>query len=175
MQRSKEIYAKAKGIIKNAGTRDMRKVAQNLGLTLYFEDNFKDLLGMYTCAFKIRAIFVNNRLSEEMKQMVIAHEIGHDVLHRELAKNGALKEFALFDMLKNTAEYEANTLAAHLLIDTEEFLALARDGHTVAEAATILNTDINIALIKQGELVNLGYDLRAPESTRGNFMKKIKL
>ena len=86
MVNTKEIYKKANMIITNAGTRNMEEVARQLGIKVYFEDNYKDLLGMYTYSYKIRAIFVNDRLDEYMTQMVIAHEIGHDMLHRELAK-----------------------------------------------------------------------------------------
>lgn len=61
---------------------------------------------MYTYQNRIKAVFLNNRLEEYMLRMVVAHEIGHDMLHREFAKNGAIKEFVLFDM-KNQTEYEA--------------------------------------------------------------------
>lgn len=175
MNITKEIYNKTNKIISDASTRNMVKVAQNLGIKVYFEDNYTNLLGMYTCVYKTRAIFVNSNLDEYMTQMVIAHEIGHDMLHRELAKNGALKEFELFKMMKNNTEYEANAFAAHLLIETDEFIELARDGRTIAEIASIMNTEINIALIKWKELVSLGYDLRMPMDTRGDFMKNIRI
>ena len=101
---------------------------------------------MYTCVYETRAIFVNSRLDEYMMQMVIAHEIGHDMLHRELAKNGAMKEFELFKMLKNNTEYEANAFAAHLLIETDEFISLSREGLSIGEIASLMNTEINIQM-----------------------------
>ena len=175
MNRTQEIYRKANKIISYAGTRNMITVAHDLGIKVYFEDSYIDLLGMYTCAYKTRAIFVNNRLDDYMTQMIIAHEIGHDMLHRELAKNGAMKEFELFKMMKNNTEYEANAFASHLLIPTNEFVELSRDGLTIAEIASIMNTEINIALIKCRELVSLGYALITPTDTKGDFMKNIKV
>ena len=86
-----------------------------------------------------------------------------------------MKEFGLFKMMKNNTEYEANAFASHLLIDTDEFLELARDGRSISEIACIMNTDINIALIKWKELDTIGYDLHAPMDTKGDFMKNIKV
>ena len=94
---------------------------------------------------------------------------------RELAKNGAMKEFELFKMMKNNTEYEANAFASHLLIPTREFIELSREGLTIGEIASVMNTEINIALIKWKELVSLGYDLVSPMDTRGDFMKNIKV
>lgn len=175
MNRTTEIYRKANKIISDAGTRNMLTVARDLGIKVYFEDGYTSLLGMYTYVYKTRAIFVNTRLDEYMTQMVIAHEIGHDMLHRELAKNGAMKEFELFKMMKNNTEYEANAFASHLLIDTDEFIELSREGRTISEIASIMNTEINIALIKWKELDNLGYDLKTPMDTKSDFMKNIKI
>ncbi len=172
---TEKIYKKANKIISNVGTRDMITVARDLGIKLYFEDNYTHLLGMYTYMYRTRAIFVNSNLDEYMTQMVIAHEIGHDMLHRELAKKSVLKEFELFKMMKDNTEYEANAFASHLLIDTHEFVELARAEHTIAEIASIMNTEINIALIKQRELVSLGYDLRVLTGIKNDFMKTLKV
>ncbi len=175
MDKSLDIYTKANKISKNTGTKDMFWLSQELGIRVYFEDSYKNLLGMYTYAFKQRAIFVNSHLDDQMRQIVIAHEIGHDMLHRDLAKNGALKEFKLFTTMKNNTEYEANAFAAHLLLPTDEFMALAKDGHTISEIASIMNTEINLALIKQKELATIGYNLQKPCQTRGDFMKDIEV
>ena len=99
------IYKKANNIIRQVGTRDALQIASDLGIRVYYE-NYQDLLGMYTCRWKTRIIFLNNNLDDYMKQMVLAHEIGHDVFHRDLAVGG-LREFTLFKM-KNDTEYVAN-------------------------------------------------------------------
>ena len=172
MNTSSIILKKANKIIQLANTRDMIKVAQYLGIKLYFEEDYQNLLGLYTCAYKTRAIFINNRLNKQLTQLVIAHEIGHDMLHRELAKKGALKEFALFSIRKDSIEYEANAFAAHLLLDTEQFIAFAKEGRTTLEIANLMHTEEELVLIKLKELVAIGYTLQLSNYAQGNFLKK---
>ena len=50
-----------------------------------------------------------------MKRIVCAHEIGHDRLHRALAKKHGLQEFVLYDMATKP-EYEANIVATEILL-----------------------------------------------------------
>lgn len=172
MIRSEEIYEKARKIIKRAGTRDVKAIARELNVEIYWNGTFESLLGMYTIIKKKKAIVLNNRLDEYMTSMVIAHELGHNVLHRELATQGAFQEFQLFDMRSRT-EYEANAFAAHLLIDTDEFVEMAHDGQDIMAIASAMGVNINLALIKLRELTNLGYDLRVPMEARGDFLKDI--
>jgi len=166
------IYKKANALVKRIGTRDTRQIANELGIKIYYE-SYDDLLGMYTYRWKQRIIFINNNLDEHMRQMVLAHEIGHDIFHRNLASNG-LKEFELFDM-KNTTEYEANIFGSHLLIDNDEVLALARDGYDIVQISSMLNSHINLLLIKMQEMNKMGYDFNVPYRPEGDFLKKIKV
>lgn len=164
------IYKKAEQLIQKSGTNNVLQIASHLGIKLYYE-NYDNLLGMYTCRWKHRIIFLNNNLEDYMLQMVLAHEIGHDIFHRDLASNG-LKEFALFS-LKNITEYEANALASHLLLKNEEILTLARDGYDVSQIASTLNSHINLLLIKMQEMNKLGLDFNVPYRPRSNFFKDV--
>ncbi|MFI3238879.1 MAG: ImmA/IrrE family metallo-endopeptidase [Lachnospiraceae bacterium] len=174
MSNSREIYDKANAIVRKAGTRNPLRIANELGFDVRYVDYFNSLIGMYTYQHRIKAIFINNRLEEYMLRMVVAHEIGHDVLHRDIAKNGAMKEFVLFDM-KDRTEYEANLFAAHLLIDTNEFIELAYDGTDVSAMASHFCVNINLILMKISDLIHLGYDLRMPMEAKANFMKDIRV
>ncbi len=55
----------------------------------------------------------NNSLDENMLRIVCAHELGHDQLHRNMAKTTPIHEFMLYDM-KSKPEYEANIVAAEI-------------------------------------------------------------
>lgn len=167
-----KIFKKADSIVNRVGTRDTLKIAGELGIKIYYED-FQDLLGMYTCRWKQRIIFLNSSLDYYLRQMVLAHEIGHDTFHRDLAETG-LKEFTLFNM-KNDTEYVANAFGAHLLLDNDEVLELARDGYDVVQIAGMLNSDINLLLIKMQEMNKIGYDFNVPCHPERNFFKKIKV
>ena len=173
MTRSEEIYEKARKIVKRVGSRDVQVIARELNVHIYWNGTFESLLGMYTIIKKKKAIVLNNRLDDYMINMVIAHELGHNVLHRELATQGGFQEFQLFDMRSRT-EYEANAFAAHLLIDTDEFVRMAYDGQDIMAIASEMGVNINLALIKLQELVNLGYyDLQISMEARGDFLKDI--
>lgn len=174
MTNSFEIHSKANKIALEAGTRNPLDIAKFLGIKVYFEDNYKSLLGMYVNQFKMRAIFINDRLEEYMFRMVMAHEIGHDTLHRELATNNAMQEFVLFNV-KNVTEYEANVFASHLLLDTNEILSLAHDGVDVVQMSNLMCVNVNLVLIKISEMVTLGYDLRMPTNIKKDFLKEIKV
>ena len=166
------IYKKANSIVKRIGTRNTLQIAGELGIKVYYE-NYQDLLGMYTYRWKHRIIFLNNNLDDYMLQIVLGHEIGHDTYHRDLAVTG-LKEFTLFNM-KNDTEYVANAFAAHLLLDNDEVLELARDGYDIVQIASILHSDINLLLIKMLEMNKMGYNFNVPCSPESDFFKKIKV
>ncbi len=174
MRRSEYIHRRAEDVVKRAGSREPLRVAEALGVEIYWNGELSGLLGFYTVVKRKRAIVLNNRLPEVMIRMVVAHEIGHDVLHRAEAKQGVMQEFALFDM-KSKLEYEANVFAAHLLLDTEEVMGLARGGEDVASIAGYLGVNINLVLIKISELIALGFDLRMPMDTRRDFLRDIQV
>ena len=74
------------------------------------------------------------KMGECMTQMVAAHEIGHEVCRRALAKANGMREFTLFSMKDNT-EYEANVFAAHILLDNDDVCSPARQSYDVADIA----------------------------------------
>lgn len=63
-----------------------------------------------TCMRKHRIIFLNNNLVDYILKIILAHEIGHDTYHRNLAKT-VLKELILLNM-KNDTEYVANAFGS---------------------------------------------------------------
>lgn len=79
-------------LVKRCGTRDPFEIAADIGVEVMFCDNFGPLKGMYRVIKRNRFIFINNQLSEQMQRIVCAHELGHDQLHRNLAKDNPLRE-----------------------------------------------------------------------------------
>ena len=170
---SQGIFRRADGLVRRFGSRQPETIAGELGIWIREESAFRDLLGMYTVRWRHRMIFLNPSMSPPLRRMVIAHELGHDALHRDFARNRALQEFTLFNM-KDAAEYEANAFAAHILLDNEAVLQTAGQGADVVQMAGLLNTDINLLLIKLQEMNRLGYDFRMPMTPDGSFFRKIR-
>jgi Zn-dependent peptidase ImmA (M78 family) len=158
----KRIISKAKSLYNKYKTRDPFELADALGIHLSFSGNFSDLRGMYTIIKQNRFIILSDKLDEAAKRIVTAHEIGHDRLHRDIAKISAMHEFSLYKM-DCRPEFEANVFAAELLIGSDELLELIYDGHDIHEAATILDTDPNLIAIKVSNLIKGGYALNPPE------------
>ena len=157
-------------LVRRCGTRDPFRIAQELGIEVLFCDDFGPLKGMYRVIKRNRFIFINKDLSSRMQRIVCAHELGHDQLHRYLAKGNALQEFMLYDMATKP-EYEANIVAAEILLDTDELLEYVYHyGYSSEQIARAMHTDINLVALKIAHLAETGYDLRRIEH-RSDFLK----
>jgi Zn-dependent peptidase ImmA (M78 family) len=93
--------------------------------------------GFFITHKRIRHITINSDLPKMMQRIVLAHEIGHAVLH---AKSGALAKFQ--DMLVldagDTTENEANLFASKLLLrDKDVMEALNSDCYFNQVAASL--------------------------------------
>lgn len=163
------IHQKARRIVSMCSTHNPIKIAREIGIHVKYNNEFEDLKGMYIVIDRSRFIILNNNLSERECWTVCAHEIGHDQLHRNLAKAGALQEFMLYDM-RLRPEYEANIFAADLLINDDYIFELIDNGFDIEQIARELNVDMNLVLIKIDSLRLQGYDVRAPYRPRSDFL-----
>jgi Zn-dependent peptidase ImmA (M78 family) len=149
-------------LVKRCGSRDPYCIAARLGIHIYEED-FGRLKGMYRVILRRRCIFINRNLDEDTRRIVCAHEIGHDRLHRDLAQGSGLQEFMLYDMTARP-EYEANLVAAAILLPTHEVLDYIYSyRYDAAQIARAMRTDVNLVAMKIAALREQGYDLRKPE------------
>ena len=110
MTNKENIQALASNIVKRFDTRDPFELCKSTGVEVFFAD-LGSLKGMYKYIKRNRFAVINENLDERTRRLVCAHELGHDLLHRDLAKNICLQEFVLYDM-KSRPEYEANLFAA---------------------------------------------------------------
>jgi Zn-dependent peptidase ImmA (M78 family) len=157
-------------LVKRCGTRDPFRIARELGIEVLFCEDFGPFKGMYRVIKRNRFIFINKDLSPRMQTIICAHEIGHDQLHRNMAKNDAIQEFMLYDMATKP-EYEANIVAAEILLDTDAILEYIYDyGFTSEQIARAMCSDINLVALKVAHLAETGYDLRRIDH-RSDFLK----
>lgn len=172
MVNSQHIYKKAKKVMKNVYSRQPILLANELGITIVHSPNLgnTNVKGFFTIIRKIPTIIISDSLDEVMERVVIAHEIGHSVLHRKLGKQQGLQEFELFS-LKNEIEYEANVFAAHVLIDEDELLEYLHMNYTIEAIAKITETHESIVLIKIKEMIALGHDLQLCMDLKKHFLR----
>lgn len=148
-------------------TGDPFSLAAGLGIDVDSAD-LGELKGFYVVYGTGRYIVINHHLDEHMARLVLAHEIGHDILHRDIAANGGLGERSFFDMTSKP-EKEANIFAAELLISDEDMIELGERGMTVEEAAKELGVHCQVALIKARSMEERGFDIKVPYIARDLF------
>ncbi|WP_352406424.1 ImmA/IrrE family metallo-endopeptidase [Acetoanaerobium noterae] len=133
-------------LTKKYKTRDPFEIAKGLNIDIIYHD-LGNLKGYYYYQSRMKYIVINNNISEDLKPMICAHELGHDRLHLHFAKNFAIREFGLFDM-SSKPEREANLFAAELLVDETRFLELVLAGHTYSDISSELSIPIEIINLK---------------------------
>ena len=158
-----EIVKIVDNLIKQHETRDPYRIAKDLNIYILYR-NFTQQRGAYKVILKNRFIFLQNDLPPVTEQIVLWHEIGHDVLHRnEAVKAGGFKEFNIFDMRDNRMEYEANVFAAQASLPDETILEYIQRGYDIQQIARSMDSDINFIALKVDTLISQGSPLRRQE------------
>lgn len=166
---STQICEIADGLIEKFDTRNPREIAEEMGIFVWHAP-LSRIKGGYSVFKDRRIILINSDISDEMKAIVCAHELGHSQLHKEFTVPGAEDTFEFFDMTART-ELEANMFAAELLLKDEDVIECMKLGYTTQQIAMALNTEKELVEIKFNIMKNLGDEVRIPEMPRGDFLK----
>ena len=73
--------------------------------------------GFFLVSSRCKLIVINSDLPDSIQRIIIAHELGHAVLHSDSAIN-TFHEFAMFEDT-NRMEYEANVFAAEFMLSDQ--------------------------------------------------------
>lgn len=112
----KEVY----GLMQHYGERDPWKLAKAMNIIVDQQpmgNSPNACKGFYLYQSRKRHITINSDLPETAKRIILAHELGHAVLHQKTKINN-FHEFVLYDSTSQY-EYEANLFAAEYLLDDE--------------------------------------------------------
>ena len=109
------IKLRVKNLEKKYGTRDPYKLCKRLKINIIYMD-LGEIKGIYKKVVTNKFIVINENLDKFCQKVVLAHELGHAILHHS-KEIQALKDYDLFPRYTNQIEIEANTFAAELLID----------------------------------------------------------
>ena len=156
-------------LIAKFDTRDPFELCKAIGVEVFYAD-LGNLKGMYKYLKKNRFAVINENLDVYTRTLVCAHELGHDILHQDLAKKICLQEFILYDM-RSRPEYEANLFASEILLPDEKIFTLAYEGYDVEQIAKELCTDVNLVAIKVASMNTRGYRFNTIDSPKCNFLK----
>ena len=160
----------ANKLIKKFDTRDPFQLCQAIGVEVFYAD-LGSLKGMYKYLKKNRFAVINENLDPFTKTLVCAHELGHDILHQNLARKVCLQEFILYDM-KSRPEYEANLFASEILLSDDIIFNLARDGYDIEQISKELCTDINLIALKVSSMNTRGYRFNNTIDAESDFLRK---
>ena len=144
-----------------------------LGINIIYR-NFDKQRGAYKVILKNRFVFLKNGMHPVVEQIVLWHEIGHDVLHRkEAVAVGGFKEFNIFEMRENRMEYEANIFASQASLPDDTILEYIENGYDIQQIARAMSSDRNLIALKVDTLIAQGYQLRKQEH-QNDFLKYSK-
>ncbi|WP_099320223.1 ImmA/IrrE family metallo-endopeptidase [Anaerococcus sp. Marseille-P3625] len=157
-----QIFLDTKKIIKKYKTRDPREILEAKGVFLIPFKSPTKVLGMYKIIKKNRFVFYNPHLSDPLLNMVLAHELGHDIYHKD-ELSYQMAEYELFD-IRTDMEIEANIFAAHLLINEETLLEDLKLGYTYNQLASLYEVNANLMIFKLNEMHRMGMPIRQNEA-----------
>ena len=158
-------------LVRKYGSRDLYELCNALDVKIYYMDLGLDAKAFYICDSQMRSIVLNNRISKIVQRVLLAHELGHDQLHRDVAM---LKGFRKIDAISMTipTEYEANLFAAEMMISDDEVLDLLYyDDRTFYCIAKELYVPYPLLEFKLRILKHKGHNIDAPYEANGDFLK----
>ena len=113
--------SKVKSLTRKYGTRDPLTIAKEMGITIKLQHLNENVpKGMFKKILKRKFIIINmTRITDNDDfNVVMAHELGHAVLHSSDA-SFFLHDHSLYN--RGKFEYQANIFAAELLIPDDSF------------------------------------------------------
>lgn len=168
-----QIFKDSKKIIKKFDTRDPREILEARNVKIIpFSTNTK-ILGMFKIIKRNSFVFYNPFVDKRIQNMVFAHELGHEIYHKDMAKNLDLMEYELFD-INSEMELEANIFACHLLIDEKTLLEDLRQGYTYNQLASLYNVNVNLMIFKLNEMHRMGLPIRREDAGDPKFFTDLK-
>lgn len=170
------ISRKVKQIKKKFAGLSLDDICKALKIRLRYESLGKlsgSCKGYYIVQSRIQMIVINNELPDMLKRCILAHELGHAVLHRSLAGVNTFHDFRLFDATSKF-EHEANVFAAQLLLDDDEVLKLLNDDMSFFAAASVLGVPAELLDFKFRALKRQGFKVTEPPITaQAGFLRQI--
>lgn len=166
------ILKDAQELICEHGTNDPYEILTNLGVVLIPINIEAAFLGMFRVLDGKSYVIYNTHADEAVIRQVLAHELGHFLYHKRYASEKELADFGLTQEA-SLLEAQANTFAAHLLIDEDELLDTLEEGMTYMDLAKRLMVDENLLLYKLKSMKKKGLKINLNESARSEFFQNL--
>lgn len=126
--------------------------------------------GFFLVSSRCKLIVINSDLPESIQRIIIAHELGHAVLHSDSAIS-AFHEFTMFDDT-DRMEYEANVFAAEFMLSDDEVMESLEMQMDFFQMARCLYVPPELLDFKLRILQRQGIKINAPYIAHGDFLKR---
>lgn len=167
------IIDRAQAMIMRAGTRDPEDICTFFHVDITEMDLQQKIKAYYFYQSRINNIVIDQNIDECFRRVLLAHELGHFCLHREIAMMQGFQELEILEKRDSAPmETEANLFAAELLLDDEEVLSLLKE-HTFFETASILRVPAALLDFKFSLLQHKGYALQSMDIRKADFLKEV--
>ena len=172
-----QIVSAVKKLKKKYGTSDPYELCNCLNIKViqgHHGTGEGSLKGFFMEHCRIRIITVNADLPKIFQRIIIAHELGHAVMHRAEGVR-TFQDVTLFDS-SSTCEKEANLFAAELMLEDDDVFEKLNADCTFFTAAEALFVPMELLDFKFRMMKWKGYMLmEAPISARSNFLRDVEV
>mgnify|MGYP005752043083 FL=1 len=142
------ISEKGKKLTKKYDETDPRKLAKAMGIPIsyvHMGDYDGCCKGFMITYHRIEHITINSDLSEEVQKIILAHELGQADLYSKEIQNTTFHDVALF-VDTDIKEYQANILAAELLLPDEKVLQALNEDSFFFQSASGLYVPVGFRI-----------------------------
>ena len=166
------IVDKVEEMVRYAGTRRPAEICDVYHIQIRLRDLQRRLKAYYFYIDRIHKIIMDENISDQFKDILIAHELGHFSLHKDIAMMKGFQEQEVLEKRDTEPlETEANLFAAELLLPDEDVLECLKE-HTFFETAAILNVPAALLDFKYLILQKKGYSLNTLDIRKATFLKE---
>ena len=153
-------------------TRDPYELSQLLGIKIHHKDLQKKLKGFFFCQSRQKNIVIDSNVNRILERILIAHELGHAILHQEVALMRGFQEMEVLESRQSMPEEtEANLFSAELLLEDDVVLEHLRY-ESFFEAARSLYVPAALLDYKFLLLRSKGYYLNTQEIHKANYLRE---
>ena len=157
-------------LTKKYGTRDPYELCALLGIKIHYIDMQKKLKGFFYYQSRQKNIVIDSNVNDVLERILIAHELGHAVLHTKIAMMRGFQEMEVLDG-GSKEEDEANFFAAELLLEDDVVLSYLGE-YSFFEAAKMLYVPAALLDYKFSLLHETGEVVDPMHIQKSNFLKE---
>ena len=123
-------------------TNNPYELVRSMGIILQYGEKMEGVRGFYLYDSRIKLICISNNLPHYIERFVVAHELGHSVLHKQSCAPFLKTTFLSVDRM----EIQANKFASELII-SDSSLMECKD-YTISQIAGLYGLPVEIIKLR---------------------------